>query len=225
MCRASSRALSSSFWSPGFGPRRIGLLRRGPATDGGRRVRVLAIARRVAAAVAVLDDRAARRRAGLPILRGRGRGRLRVGPVRRAAQGTAGVRLLALRPSLRNRPSGPTRRSSRGTRTPGPSVRDDRLRAGWQEGAEECALPEISRFAGVSIHMYWLDHGPPHFHVRSAGVECVVDIRTFAITGGRLAPTLRRRVRSFATLRHAELIANWQLARIRRPLRWIDPVP
>jgi hypothetical protein len=29
-------------------------------------------------------------------------------------------------------------------------------------------VPEISRFFGITILMYFADHGPPHFHARYA---------------------------------------------------------
>ncbi len=30
-------------------------------------------------------------------------------------------------------------------------------------------MPIISRFFGLTITMYFDDHGPPHFHARAAG--------------------------------------------------------
>ncbi len=27
-------------------------------------------------------------------------------------------------------------------------------------------MPELSRFFGIIIAMFWEDHNPPHFHVR-----------------------------------------------------------
>ena len=30
-------------------------------------------------------------------------------------------------------------------------------------------MPEISRFYGIVISMYYDDHNPPHFHVRYGG--------------------------------------------------------
>jgi hypothetical protein len=31
-------------------------------------------------------------------------------------------------------------------------------------GAAACQMPEISRFFGIVIRMYFDDHNPPHFH-------------------------------------------------------------
>jgi hypothetical protein len=30
-------------------------------------------------------------------------------------------------------------------------------------------MPEISRFFGIIVQMYYSDHEPPHFHVRYSG--------------------------------------------------------
>jgi len=32
-------------------------------------------------------------------------------------------------------------------------------------------MPEISRFFGIVIKMYWDDHKPPHFHAFYAGEQ------------------------------------------------------
>jgi len=37
-------------------------------------------------------------------------------------------------------------------------------------------MPEVSRFLGIVIRMYFFDHEPPHFHARYGGREAVVSI-------------------------------------------------
>jgi hypothetical protein len=37
-------------------------------------------------------------------------------------------------------------------------------------------MPEISRFYGIVIKMYFRDHAPPHFHAEYSGSEMIVDI-------------------------------------------------
>ena len=41
-------------------------------------------------------------------------------------------------------------------------------------------MPEISRFYGIVIQMYFGDHPPPHFHARYAGQSAKLDIDTLA---------------------------------------------
>ena len=39
-------------------------------------------------------------------------------------------------------------------------------------------MPEVSRFFGIIIRMWWPDHPPPHFHAFYQGLEAVFDIKT-----------------------------------------------
>ena len=39
-------------------------------------------------------------------------------------------------------------------------------------------MPEISRFFGIIVQMYYADHDPPHFHVRYAGQKALIAIET-----------------------------------------------
>ena len=40
-------------------------------------------------------------------------------------------------------------------------------------------MPELSRFYGIIIRMYFDDHAPPHFHAAYGGEEAVVGIEGF----------------------------------------------
>jgi len=46
-------------------------------------------------------------------------------------------------------------------------------------------LPELCRFYGIVIRMYFDDHGPPHVHALYRGDEALVGIETLAILQGR----------------------------------------
>jgi hypothetical protein len=47
-------------------------------------------------------------------------------------------------------------------------------------------MPEISRFFGIVIKMFFDDHNPPHFHAEDGSDVALVDIRTLAVFSGRL---------------------------------------
>ena len=49
-------------------------------------------------------------------------------------------------------------------------------------------MPELSRFYGVVIKMYFDDHDPSHFHAVYAEDEAVISIETLAVIAGRLRP-------------------------------------
>jgi hypothetical protein len=49
------------------------------------------------------------------------------------------------------------------------------LRAGPSAGGDK--VPEISRFLGIVILMYFDEHNPPHFHARYNDPRAMLDIR------------------------------------------------
>jgi hypothetical protein len=85
-------------------------------------------------------------------------------------------------------------------------------------------MPEISRFFGMVIAMYYNDHAPPHFHVRYAKQRAVIGIDPILVLAGRLSPRARALVLEWGALHQAELMADWELARQQAPLNRIDPL-
>lgn len=66
-------------------------------------------------------------------------------------------------------------------------------------------MPELSRFYGIVIQMYYADHPPPHFHAIYAGHKAVIDIETLALIDGQLPARARGLVIEWATLHQEEL--------------------
>jgi len=85
-------------------------------------------------------------------------------------------------------------------------------------------LPEISRFLGIVIAMYYNDHRPAHFHARYAGYEIKVNIETGEIIEGRFPKRAERLVIEWYELHQSELAENWKLAGERKPLQQIEPL-
>jgi hypothetical protein len=48
------------------------------------------------------------------------------------------------------------------------------------------AMPEISRFFGIIIRMYFGDHNPPHFHAIYQEYTAEYDIQTLEVIRGSL---------------------------------------
>ena len=44
-------------------------------------------------------------------------------------------------------------------------------------------MPEISRFLGIVIGMFYSEHGVPHFHAVYGGYEISVEIESHAVHG------------------------------------------
>ena len=85
-------------------------------------------------------------------------------------------------------------------------------------------MPEISRFYGIVIRMFFEDHNPPHFHAYYGEHEVLIDLYSFAVFAGRLPPRALGLVIEWATLNQEELLNNWRKARSQEPLSLIDPL-
>lgn len=85
-------------------------------------------------------------------------------------------------------------------------------------------MPELSRFFGIVIALYYNDHPPPHFHARYEGNEAKYDIRTLTKIAGWLPPRAEALVLEWATLHRAELTENWRRAEEDQPLVKIEPL-
>lgn len=85
-------------------------------------------------------------------------------------------------------------------------------------------MPEISRFLGMIITMYFNDHPPPHFHVRYGDRKALVAIDPPTLLDGALPPRSLGLVTEWALLHRAELLANWERAREAQPLEPIAPL-
>jgi hypothetical protein len=49
-------------------------------------------------------------------------------------------------------------------------------------------MPELSRFFGIIVMMFYDDHPPPHFHVRYGSQKAIVAIDSLALLDRRLLP-------------------------------------
>jgi hypothetical protein len=85
-------------------------------------------------------------------------------------------------------------------------------------------MPEISRFYGIAIKMFYNDHAPPHFHAEYGGNVMIVAIETLGVIAGRLPPRATGMVLEWASVHQDELLKNWALALQMEPLGRIDPL-
>ncbi len=85
-------------------------------------------------------------------------------------------------------------------------------------------MPEISRFFGIVIAIYWKEHGVPHFHAKYAGRRASFSIKDLRLLEGSLPPRVTALVLEWAFLHRDELMADWDLAMAKKPLKPIDPL-
>jgi hypothetical protein len=87
------------------------------------------------------------------------------------------------------------------------------------------AVPEISRFYGISIYLQHSDHAPPHVHAYYAEHEAKVAIADGAVFAGSLPARAARLVREWVDAHRDELLAAWARAMRHEPPGRIDPLP
>lgn len=84
-------------------------------------------------------------------------------------------------------------------------------------------MPELCRFLGIVIGMFYREHGVPHFHAVYAEYEVSVEVETGTIHG-HFPPRALKLVVEWMNLHKAELLENWQLAKLGQPLKRISPL-
>lgn len=85
-------------------------------------------------------------------------------------------------------------------------------------------MPEISRFFGIIIAMFYDEHNPPHFHARYGQAHAVIEIASLRVLEGHLPPRALGLVIEWASQHQEALMRDWQLARSEKPPEKIAPL-
>ena len=85
-------------------------------------------------------------------------------------------------------------------------------------------MPEISRFLGIVVVMYFKEHAPPHFHVKYGSQRGSFSIADLRLTEGKLPPRIISLVLEWAFQHREELMENWRRAERREDLAEIEPL-
>jgi len=85
-------------------------------------------------------------------------------------------------------------------------------------------MPEISRFFGIVIAMFYNEHMPPHFHAKYAGQWAAFSIEELKIIEGELPRRAVSMVLEWAFQHRTELMSNWEKAQRKEPLEKIEPL-
>jgi hypothetical protein len=85
-------------------------------------------------------------------------------------------------------------------------------------------MPEISRFFGIIIRMYFDDHPPPHFHAIYGDEEAQISIRPIEILNGQLPRRALSMVFEWTALHQQELMRNWLRLEASQPTERIEPL-
>lgn len=71
-------------------------------------------------------------------------------------------------------------------------------------------MPEIARFYGIAIFMYFFDHNPPHLNARHGRARAMFRLADGVVLRGELQPTATRLVAEWIRDHQAELEENWR---------------
>ena len=84
-------------------------------------------------------------------------------------------------------------------------------------------MPEISRFFGIIIKMYFNEHNPPHFHVEYQDYIAIINIEDGTVKGEMPRKQINL-IFQWLDLHKSELLINWELSNSRQPLIKINPL-
>ncbi|MCL5674152.1 MAG: DUF4160 domain-containing protein [Candidatus Omnitrophica bacterium] len=85
-------------------------------------------------------------------------------------------------------------------------------------------MPEIARFFGIIVQMYYEDHTPPHVHAVYQGKKALVDFMGNVLRGDLGSRTALRLLREWIYLHEEELAVDWILARDGKDINKITPL-
>ena len=85
-------------------------------------------------------------------------------------------------------------------------------------------MPEICRFLGIVISMYYKEHAPPHFHAKYGGQRAAFSINDLKIIEGNLPKRIVSLVLEWAFEHRDELLEDWSFAQRHEELKKIAPL-
>jgi len=84
-------------------------------------------------------------------------------------------------------------------------------------------VPELSRFLGIVIAMFYRDHEPAHFHAVYGEYQITVGIEE-GVVKGEFPRRALRHVLEWYELNKVDLAENWKRAKESQPLQRIPPL-
>ncbi len=75
-------------------------------------------------------------------------------------------------------------------------------------------MPEITRFYGIIIKMFFNEHNPPHFHAVYGEYNGTFDLNTLEMTEGDLPAKAKDLIKEWAAQYKNELLKMWNTQNI-----------
>ena len=73
-------------------------------------------------------------------------------------------------------------------------------------------MPELSRFYGITIRMYFdeKEHNPPHIHAKYGSKAATINISNGEVLSGDLPPSAKNLVKEWVLLHSSEIEEVWK---------------
>lgn len=84
-------------------------------------------------------------------------------------------------------------------------------------------MPEISRFFGIILSLYWQDHNPPHIHFTYGDYACSISILDRVVDGTAPAKVIAK-VNQWIDLHEDEILSAWEKAQRGEKIEKIPPL-
>ena len=84
-------------------------------------------------------------------------------------------------------------------------------------------MPEISRFYGILIKMFFNEHNPPHFHAEYGEFKAIITIDK-GIVEGKMPKIALKLIFDWLDLHRDELMENWRNIEKKKALNKIEPL-
>ena len=85
-------------------------------------------------------------------------------------------------------------------------------------------MPIVSSFFGITIKMFFEEHGPPHFHAEHQSQRASFSFDGTVLNGELKSARARRLIAEWAEENQEALLRNWELGRSGEPLEPIPPL-
>lgn len=84
-------------------------------------------------------------------------------------------------------------------------------------------MPEISRFYGIIIKMFFNEHNPPHFHAEYQGYKISISIEK-GIVDGTMPKRALKLIFEWLEIHQEELLENWKSIQETGDFNKIEPL-
>lgn len=84
-------------------------------------------------------------------------------------------------------------------------------------------MPEISKFFGIIVSLYWRDHNPPHIHFTYGEYECSISVLD-RVVDGKAPSKVIAKVNEWMDLHESEILTLWEKAQKGEKIGRIEPL-